>query len=1197
MMPALSPTVSSSSAQSNVEMTGSPPSPTLGGAPDLAQVRRLLRGKPAPTPLPRSAFTHAVPARTGTGALVASLDPELERRLGALAQRNAADPDTVLQAAWAIVLSRFTGDDDVLFGVSRAGAPSLASQVSGQSSSRLAGAGALPLRVPLSPATSVRQLLSTIQLQSVGLRGLEQLPLAELQAQSEVPPALPLFESVLLFADCEPTTTSVRPAADQPPPLQNRSVREQPAFPLTLEVSDAHALELRLLFSRERLDETLAGRLLDAVRFCLSELAGSDDERPLGEIEVVPPAERHKLLLTWNDTAQPFDDRATLHQLFERRAQAQPEARAVEIGGLSLSYCELEQRANRIAHALRERGVGPGAYVGICLHRSLDLIAAMLAVSKAGAAYVPLDPHYPVERLRRMVEDSAAALVVTESGLQSIFQTPALVLGSTAASGQGPTSSEDAGSELASCPSHALAPSTDSTADCYALYTSGSTGTPKGVVLTHRAVVNTLEWVNRTFEVGPGDRALFVTSPSFDLSVYDVFGVLAAGATVVVAEESLLADPGALARALIERQITVWNSAPSFLQLVLPFVATAARSTARAPALRLALLSGDWIPLGLVETARGAFPGARLISLGGATEAAIWSNWFPIETLEPHWASVPYGKPIQNCRYHVLDDRRKPVPVGATGELYIGGECLARGYLNRAELTAERFIPDPFAGLRGDPDRGQQSGQNGARLYRTGDLARYYEDGNLELLGRLDGQLKIRGFRVEIAEVEAALAALPELAQAVCSTLLDGSGQRALAAYVVPRPDQAVTEASVKQALARTLPDFMVPARVSVLDSLPLTANGKVDRGALSGLKEQRGGAEVSPLATETERRVAAIWERMLQRSPIGGSDNFFALGGHSLLAIQTFNEIERQLGVPVHVAALFEYPTLALLAARIDQLRLAATDAASDWTTLVPIHPQGSLPPLFCVAGAGGNPIGQRNLAPILGPEQPLYALRHRGVDGRQAPHTDIQDMADECLADIQSIQPRGPYYLAGFSGGGVVAYELARMLRDRGEDVPLLVLLDAYNPAVAKKPFSQRVRGLLRLTRRYGFGHLLQRLVTHGARALEKLRLKLESWRRRPDRIESRDLGLVTSFRAAVFKYSPGTYSGDTLLVRCKIDIPVSAEGDSLESNGWAPLISGHLEVVTVDCEHEELLGTHAAVTAQHMRSALEAARSGRC
>ena len=378
-----------------------------------------------------------MPARSGTGTLAAPVDVELERRIDALAQRNGTGPDIVLQAAWAIVLARFTGDDDVLFGVSWKGASGLGSEAQAIGSLT----GTLPMRVPVSAASSVRQLLLAIQLQSVGLRGSGQLPLAEIQAQSEIPATLPLFESSMVFVDCETTTTSVRAAVDQPSRVVNRGVCEQPAFPLTLEVRDAHALELCLVFAREQLDETVAARLLDAVTFCLSELAAGDDERPLGEIEVVPPAERHKLLVTWNDTGRPFDDRATLHQLFERRALAQPDAPAVEVRGCSLSYRELDQRANRIAHALRSRGVGPGAYVGICLHRSLDLIAAMLAVSKAGAAYVPLDPHYPVERLRRMVQDSAATLVVTESCFLSMFGGPALVLDSTAPPGQEPANS------------------------------------------------------------------------------------------------------------------------------------------------------------------------------------------------------------------------------------------------------------------------------------------------------------------------------------------------------------------------------------------------------------------------------------------------------------------------------------------------------------------------------------------------------------------------------------------------------------------------------------------------------------------------------------------------------------------------------------------------------------------------------------
>jgi amino acid adenylation domain-containing protein len=938
------------------------------------------------------------------------------------------------------------------------------------------------------------------------------------------------------------------------------------------ELQEADALELYVQFERARLGEGVAQRLLDAVEFCLEQLAG-DGALTVADVDVVPPAERHKLLASWNDTARPFDAAATLHQLFERQVRARPSDVAVQVNGRGYTYRELDQRANRIAHALRARGVRPGTHVGVCLGRSQDLVAALLAVSKSGAAYVPLDSHYPAERLRHMVADSGPVLVVTESRFESRFDRVSLVL-----------DEPELAREIAALPSHAPEARSRSSDACYVIYTSGSTGTPKGAVLTHRAVINTLEWVNRTFEIGPGDRALFVTSPSFDLSVYDVFGVLGAGATLVVADEQLIGEPEALARTLIDQGITLWNSAPSFLQLVLPFIATARRpneAEATAPSLRLVLLSGDWIPLNLVHQARAAFPRARVISLGGATEAAIWSNWFSVDAVEPHWVSIPYGKPIQNCQYYALDERMRLVPVGTVGELYIGGECVAKGYLNRAELTAERFLPDPF------------SGRPNARLYRTGDLVRFFEDGNIELLGRADGQVKIRGFRLELAEVDAALIALPEVAQAVCSPQVDGSGQKALVAYVVPREGQSVTEEAVKDALSRTLPDFMVPSRVVVLGGLPLTANGKVDRAALSQLKEQRDGAGLSPLMTETERGVAAIWERVLQRSPIGGNDNFFALGGHSLLAVQAFHAIERELGVGVQVSALFEYPTLSALAAHVDQLRSATGPA--DWTSVVPIQPHGSRPPLFMVAGAGGNPLGQRNLVPVLGPEQPLFALRHRGTDGRLAPHTDVREMARDMLSDIRKVQPHGPYYLSGFSGGGVVAYEMAQMLSDQGERVNLLALLDTYNPNVAKKPLSARLARLFRLSRRYGNGYLLRRLLARAQDAARRLRRQLATPRRRLDPVESRDESMFASFRAALSRYTPQPYSGNTLLVRCKIEISPSAEGDSLETNGWASLITGKLEVVTIDCPHDDLLGSHALPAARSIDWALRSASLG--
>ena len=1105
----------------------------------VAYFRELLRTKQIPTPLPRREFARSRPAGNGREEVTEVLDAEVERRLAELAQVEGTTWRTLVLAAWAVVMGRFTGHDDLVFGVRLEGSPA-------------------PLPVRVAVAGTVRDLVRSLHAQALALRGLDPPSLAELQENGELCLGAPLFETSIGFTEHE----------------LGLAARSSTDLPLVLELRQDLATKFCLSFDRARFDQVSARRVLESTLHCLSELAHANADTALLDLGVLPESERHKLLVEWNDTARPFEDEVTLHQLFERQVLIRPQAPAVEAQGRTLSFSALDQQASRLAHALCARGIGPGKQVGICLRRSPDLIAALLAVSKAGAAYVPLDPQYPIERLRRMLADSGAALVVTEACLESRLpgvQTLAL-------------DEPEFARELAESSEGSPEARSSSSDPCYVLYTSGSTGTPKGVVLTHHAVVNTLDWVNRTFEVGPGDRALFVTSPSFDLSVYDVFGVLAAGATVVVADEAMLADPQALGSALLDRQITLWNSAPSFLQWVLPTVIALSNRRPLRPALRLALLSGDWIPLDLVRVARDVFPNARLISLGGATEAAIWSNWFPIERLEPHWLSVPYGRPIQNCRYYVLDERQRPVPVGAIGELYIAGVCLARGYLNRPDLTAQRFIPDPFSA---EPE---------ARLYRSGDLARYYEDGQLELLGRVDGQLKIRGFRVELAEIEAALSALPEVAQAICAAEVDGSGQKALTAYVAVRPETIVSEQSLKASLARTLPAFMIPARIVLVDALPLTPNGKIDRNALSEQKRAASDVLTTPLATATERRVAAIWQRLLQRSSIRGSDNFLALGGHSLLAVQAFAELERELGVPLHVAALFEYPTLSALAARIDQLLTAADDAAADWTTVVPVKRDGSLPPLFCVAGAGGNPIGMRNLIPQLDAEQPLYGLRHRGVDGRLPPHATIPEMASEFLADIRRVQPSGPYYLAGFSGGGVAAYEMAQQLRSRGERVALLILLDAFSPAVRSKTRASRLSRLLRHTVRYGLTYLLSRAAIRLGSELRKARQSLRRPRRSADHIQSRDEGMFTSFRAALSRYTPLGYRGDALLIRCRIEIPLSAEGDFLESNGWEPLIDGRLEVVTVDCAHDELLGTHAAVAAGYMRAALDAVRRGR-
>ncbi|HYO12189.1 MAG TPA: non-ribosomal peptide synthase/polyketide synthase [Thermoanaerobaculia bacterium] len=438
----------------------------------------------------------------------------------------------------------------------------------------------------------------------------------------------------------------------------------------------------------------------------------------------------------------------------------------------------------------------------------------------------------------------------------------------------------------------------------YIIHTSGSTGAPKGIVVQHRPVVNLIRWVNKTFGVGPGDQLLFVTSLCFDLSVYDVFGTLAAGGTIHVASEEDLRDPERLVRALTSEPITIWDSAPAALQQLAPLFP--APGTLAASPLRLVLLSGDWIPVSLPDQVRAAFPGARVVSLGGATEATIWSNWYPVGEVAPGWPSIPYGRPIANARYHVLDEELGPAPVGVPGPLYIGGDCLCVGYAQAPETTAEKFLPDPF------------SGRPGSRLYATGDRARYKPDGNLEFLGRLDIPVKVRGYRIELEEIEAALSRHPGVREAVVLAREDVPGDKRLVGYVVPARRPAPEPGELRTALQQTLPDYMVPWTFVTLETLPLTANGKVDRWTLPAPQDAgSGGAYVAP-RNELERAVSAVWREVLGVARIGVHDNFFESGGSSLLIAKLHSRLKSTLGVDVPVMELFRYPTIDALARRL---------------------------------------------------------------------------------------------------------------------------------------------------------------------------------------------------------------------------------------------------------------------------------------
>ena len=438
----------------------------------------------------------------------------------------------------------------------------------------------------------------------------------------------------------------------------------------------------------------------------------------------------------------------------------------------------------------------------------------------------------------------------------------------------------------------------------YVIHTSGSTGEPKGIVVQHRPVANLFYWLNRAFEVGPRDRGLFVTSLAFDLSVYDIFGILAAGGTVHVATSEELADPDRLVGLLRTGGITLWDSAPAALVRLAPLFPAAPDGASR---LRLVMLSGDWIPVTLPDRVRQAFPGTRVMALGGATEATVWSNWYPVREVDPGWPSIPYGRPIANALYHVLDAGFAPCPIGVAGDLYIGGDCLCAGY-TRPELTAAAFLPDPF------------SPRPGMRLYRTGDRARYGVGGLLEFLGRLDQQVKIRGYRIELGEIEVALAHLPGVREAVVLAREDEPGDKRLVAYVVPAGETAPSPDELRDGLRGALPEYMVPTAFVLLEALPVTANGKLDRRALPA-PQWSAAVEFEAPRTPVEKVLAGIWSEVLGVPEVGREDDFFDLGGHSLLATQMVSRVRESFGVEVALRTLFERPTLAELAEAIEAI------------------------------------------------------------------------------------------------------------------------------------------------------------------------------------------------------------------------------------------------------------------------------------
>ncbi|HEX2081189.1 MAG TPA: amino acid adenylation domain-containing protein, partial [Longimicrobium sp.] len=970
---------------------------TLEGAPELLEL---------PTDRPRPAQVDHAGAMLGV-----ELDEALAAELKALSRRHGTTLFMTLLAGWAVVLGRLSGQAEVVVGTPAAGRGRR--EIEG-----LIGffVNTLALRIDLSGAPSVADVLARVKERALRAQQNQDIPFEQVVERVDPVRSLshsPLFQVMFAWQDTQREGGLSLPGLDVGR-VGVASSHVQSQFDLSLSLRTAgdrivgSVTYATALFERESVE-----RWADSLRRVLQEMV-ADESRPVERLALMPAEERARVVEEWNRTEADFPREACLHELIEAQVRRTPGAVAVVLEGEELTYAELNARANRLAHHLIAHGVGPDVRVGVCADRSLEMMVALLGVLKAGGAYVPLDPGYPAERLAYMLADSTPAAVLAQQELRGRVEhagVPVLELDASApAWADRPTTDPERG---ALTPDHLA----------YVIYTSGSTGRPKGVGVQHRGVVNRLSWMEAVHGLGPRETVLQKTPYSFDVSVWELFWPLAAGARLVLARPGGHRDPAYLLEVVRRERITTVHFVPSLLAA---FLAHPDAERGAVPELRRVVSSGEALPPELVARFGERLPGVELHNLYGPTEASVDVTFWRCPT-DGSAARVSIGRPVPNARIYLLDPGGEPVPVGVPGELYIGGVQVARGYLGRAGLTAERFVADPFGG------------EPGARLYRTGDRARWLADGTIEYLGRIDFQVKVRGFRIEPGEIEARLREHPGVREAVVLAREDAPGQTRLVAYLAG--GEGVEADALRAHVGAALPEHMVPSAYVRLEQWPLTPSGKLDRKALpapGGDAFARRGYE-APVG-ETEQALAEIWAEVLRVERVGRRDNFFELGGHSLLAVQVTARMRQALQVQVRLGDIFSHPTVEALAARVRGTgRPAADDRA------IAIRPAGSQPPLFLVYEGGGSTAYAQVLHPHIDGDIPVYALPAPPAD---APLRTVEGMATRLVRRIREVQPSGPYRLAGWSFGGVLAYETASQLIGQDEIVEFVGMFDSYCP-----------------------------------------------------------------------------------------------------------------------------------------------------
>ncbi|MEI4623585.1 non-ribosomal peptide synthase/polyketide synthase [Bacillus pfraonensis] len=1084
--------------------------------------REKLKGFTAPTLLGLKSKEE----EKGYTEKVTYLSEEQTQALQGWAKRNKLTLSTVIQGAWAYLMSRYSGENDIVFGVTSSGRSTEIIDVENIVGPFITTS---PTRIQLMDDIKVMVWLQKIQEEEIERRQYEYASLTEIQGWSEVPRGTPLFNSLYVFENYP-----VKEESSENLEIGELEGVEQTHYPLGLAVVPGIQLSLKLMYDRSKFNRLTIERMLGHLHQVLMQMLKNIDQT-LSELVYITETEQRQLLEEWNDNAISYPRENVIHQLFEEQVNRTPDAVAVVDKKQQLTYRELNEKANQLAHYLQKCGIGTESLVGLCFERSVEMVVGLMGIWKAGAAYVPLDPSYPESRLRYILEDTEIQVLVTNEAL--VGWIPKEIKAVCLDRDQAMISQESKLSPICEITGENLA---------YVIYTSGSTGNPKGALVQHHSVINLSYGLQKevfSHEIPSNMRIGLNASIAFDVSIQQL-QMLLYGSSLYIIPSEVRTNPEQFVSYIRENELEMFDMTPSLLQLLIDEGLLETSADVHVPSKILvggeAIMPSLWEQL--VETEKIDF-----YNVYGPTECTVDATCYHIKTDSKR---VTIGRALPNVQTYVLDKNLLPVPVGVTGELYIGGAGIARGYLNRPELTAERFIRHPF--------------NEEERLYRTGDLVRYLSDGNLDYLGRIDNQVKIRGFRIELEEIEANLESHPLVKEAVVLVTEDKLGEQRLVAYVVG--DGSIHE--WREYLKTQVPNYMVPAHFIKVDTIPLTTNGKVDRKALNSLTIQRENNFSTPIIPrdEIEYQLIKIWQDLLQIEDVYVNDDFFNRGGHSLLVIKLVSKIREKFGKEIKVSTLIKNPTVEGIACLIrDKHGMTKSVSAP-----VPLQ-ESEKRPFFCVHPFMGNVFCYIQLARLLKNHCSFYGLQNPLIEKRGIDELTLSEVIQLYIEEIKRVQPEGPYHLGGWSLGGAIAYKIATVLRNQGEEVELLVLMDTKVPSGEDHKTREDMLSYISkhfiprdLTEQEGeLVHqqdmLVERLIIEGVLPPDADLMNLRQ--------------VINAHRKCL-----NIMAGHDLIPYFGEVIYFSAEEGKELFTDWGPLLKGRVNKYSVPGSHEEIVGSPA-------------------